>query len=492
MERGSGILLHISSLYSDYGIGSLGKSAYNFVDFLVNSGQKYWQVLPLCPTGYGDSPYQSCSSSALNQYFIDLDELIDMGLLKNEDCEKQEKIDYAYLFNTRIKLLKKAFGNFNKKDKEFLDFLYRGEYDNYALYMSLKLQFDYKPWYEWSEKYKLRDSEELKNFKDNNIEEWNFWQWTQFIFIQQWTKVKKYANDRDIKIIGDMPIYISYDSVDVWQNPKIVLIDDKYYPTLVAGVPPDNFAKTGQLWGNPIYDWKAMEKDGYGWWIERVKKAMKQFDLIRIDHFRGFDKFYSVPFGSVNAADGKWHKGCGIKLFSKINTEIPNVKIIAEDLGFIDFSARKMQIDSGYPGMKIFQFAIKKSIKNQHNPINYKPNCVAYTGTHDNETLRECIENLKNRKKFEKLIYKSLKKMNIDCKPEDDKSFGLAIIELLYASRANLCIIPMQDILWKGAEARMNFPSKLSCSNWSYKLNKDECKSEIEKYLKKLTIKYKR
>ena len=454
--RTSGILMPIFSLPSPYGIGSFGAEGYRFVDFLKKAKQSYWQILPLGPTSYGDSPYQSFSSFAGNPYFIDIDLLINEGLLTKEEAKNADfgkdnfKLDYEKLYNERFPLLKKAFGRF-EPNAEYESFcLDNSEWlDNYALFMALKEQNGGKAWNEW-------ESEELK---DNRA--LLFHKFLQFKFFSQWHKLKKYANENGIKIIGDLPIYVALDSTDVWANKEQFLIKNNK-PTMVAGCPPDAFCEDGQLWGNPLYDWKKMKADGYLFWKKRLKAALETFDVVRIDHFRGFESFYAVPATDETAKNGKWLKGPDIAFFKEMEKHFGgNLPIIAEDLGFLTDAVYKMLKKSGYPGMKVLQFAFDSREENDYLPHNYDKNCVVYTGTHDNDTIMGWTKtapaaDVRQAEKY------------LNCKA--DNGFNFAMIRAALSSVADTAIIMMPDLLGLSSEARINTPAVLG-GNWLWRID---------------------
>ncbi len=460
----SGILMAVSSLPSKYGIGTFGAPCTRFIDFLSECGQTCWQVLPLNPTAYGDSPYQSPSSFAGNPYFIDLDELYLGKLLTKEELasaqNSNDAVDYGWLFNTRIALLRVAFSRF-EKDKNFKSFkrANRAWLDDYAYFMALKNHYSYCAWASWDDKHKFYDKALLH--KDEFCDEIEFWCFVQYLFATQWEKVKKYANSKGIKILGDMPIYVAYDSVEVWCNPSGFLLDDNLAPTLVAGCPPDGFSPDGQLWGNPIYNWNEMKKDNFSWWVERLKRNSKLYDIVRIDHFRGFAGYYVIRYGEPTARDGWWEQGVGRDLFEVLAKEVPSAKIIAEDLGFITQDVRDLLAFTGYPGMKILQFAFFDDDA-EYLPRNYKSaNCVVYSGTHDSDATKEWYKNLNgdNLKRFKK-----------ECPKMKGWSGTYAMIMLALNSKANLAVIPMQDWLELGDEARMNRPA-IASGNWTWRVS---------------------
>lgn len=490
--RGSGILLHISSLPNKYGIGSFGKEAYDFVDFLEKSGQKFWQILPLGQTSYGDSPYQSFSTDAGNPYFIDLELLEKDELLEEEeysDIYKEDdlhKVDYGKIYNTRYPILKKAFGRFDTSEKEYIKFKNenRDWLEDYALFMALKEEHEDKSWNNWLPKYKKRDIRAIAAFKKENKERLEFWQFLQYKFYSQWLELKDYANSKEINIIGDIPIYVAYDSVDVWKNPRYFQLDKNLDMISVAGCPPDAFSETGQLWGNPLYDWNFMKKNGYNWWIDRLRNAIKLYDIVRIDHFRGFAGYYSIPADEETAVNGKWKKGPGIELFKMIKRELGNLNIIAEDLGVLTPDVIVMLEKSGFPGMRVLEFAFGSKEDNNYLPHNYIKNSVAYLGTHDNDTARGWLEGLDK----ETLDYV---KEYLDIAPNSIGGTVWKIITRLLASPSNIVIIQFQDYLTLGNEARMNTPA-VATGNWSWRMDIGDTNDDLAKSILKLTTTYKR
>lgn len=467
--RTSGILMPIFSLPSPYGIGTFGKSAYDFVDFLKESSQTYWQILPVCPTSFGDSPYQSFSSFAGNPYFIDLDLLIKDGLLLESEVEAcnfgddSSKVDYEKLYNNRYPLLKTAFSRF-KADSSYNAFVAKNTFwlENYALFMAIKSAYDGVSWQEWPDALKTRHSDMLKQFETDYINDINFHKFLQFKFDEQWSALKKYANKNSIKIIGDIPIYVALDSADVWANPKQFQLDEDYTPRAVAGVPPDIFSEDGQLWGNPLYNWEYMKANNYAWWKQYLGCALKRYDVVRIDHFRGFESYFSIPYGDKNAKGGRWVKGPDTNLFDALKKEFGNnLPIIAEDLGVITPAVRKMLDSTGFPGMKVLQFAFDGDSANAFLPHNINTHCVIYTGTHDNDTIMGWLKNsdvtgIKQAKKY--------------FNHQSDEGFNWAMIKAAYSSVANTCIIPMADFLGADSSARINTPSTLG-DNWSWRID---------------------
>ena len=496
-NRKAGVLMPVSSLPSNFGIGTLGAGAYAFLDWLESAGMKIWQVLPLLPTGYGDSPYQSCASDALNYYFIDFDELEKDGLLEKSDYqdiiwnEDIRRVDYGKQFACKVEVLKKAFARFDRNNKAWQAFLGAGTYADFALFMSLKTRFNHAPWEDWLDEYKNAEEQAIEEHKKERAEEILFWQFTQFLFLKQWNAVRDYAHAKGIEIMGDMPIYLSYDSVETWlHRDELFMLDGQGNPAMRAGVPPDAFSSDGQLWGNPVYDWKKQKKTGYAWWKARIKYAFSLFDIIRIDHFRAFDRFYAIPAGAQTAREGKWLDGPKAALFK----DMKNYQIIAEDLGIIDDGVRKLLKDTGYAGMKVFSFAFDGNEENEYLPCYYNENSVAYTGTHDNDTLRSFILGMAKdeRKAFEKQTEKQCLLADVAYITESIDDEIESIIELLLSSKANTVILPMHDILCFGEEARLNAPSTVSQNNWTFRFIEKDFKRKKAAWLKALTKKYNR
>ena len=496
-NRKAGVLMPVSSLPSNFGIGTLGAGAYAFLDWLESAGMKIWQVLPLLPTGYGDSPYQSCASDALNYYFIDFDELEKDGLLEKSDYqdiiwnEDIRRVDYGKQFACKVEVLKKAFARFDRNNKAWQAFLGAGTYADFALFMSLKTRFNHAPWEDWLDEYKNAEEQAIEEHKKERAEEILFWQFTQFLFLKQWNAVRDYAHAKGIEIMGDMPIYLSYDSVETWlHRDELFMLDGQGNPAMRAGVPPDAFSSDGQLWGNPVYDWKKQKKTGYAWWKARIKYAFSLFDIIRIDHFRAFDRFYAIPAGAQTAREGKWLDGPKATLFK----DMKNYQIIAEDLGIIDDGVRKLLKNTGYAGMKVFSFAFDGNEENEYLPCYYNENSVAYTGTHDNDTLRSFILGMAKdeRKAFEKQTEKQCLLADVAYITESIDDEIESIIELLLSSKANTVILPMHDILCFGEEARLNAPSTVSQNNWTFRFTEKDFKRKKAAWLKVLTEKYNR
>ncbi len=488
--RSSGVLLHITSLPGRYGIGTMGRYAYDFVDFLKKSHQTYWQILPIGPTGYGDSPYQCYSAFAGNPLLIDLDRLVTAGLIDGDDLDlrvldRKKFADLAQLFAYKKIVLAKACHAFFEKDDpaltaEYESFCRENSFwlDDYALFMAVKGHFGQAMWTLWDDKFRLRDEDTLEEFSVSHSDELRQWKFMQFVFFRQYTALKRYANRNGVKIYGDMPIYVSPDSADIWANPEMFMLNDDRRPTKVAGCPPDPFAPTGQLWGNPLYDWEQIEKTGFAWWIKRVEYSARLFDLTRIDHFRGFEGFYAIPAEDETAENGEWLKGPGIKFFDAIKEKLGDVPLVAEDLGFLTEDVHKLLDAAGYPGMNVLEFAFGGD-DSGYLPHNHRKNSVVYIGTHDNDTVlgwyRSCDEKTKN----------SISKYLALKKDSSEKKTVKALIRAAFASHADLCVIQMQDVLFLGSEARMNTPSTIG-GNWHWRMDSMPGKEE-RKLLKKFT-----
>lgn len=497
LKRESGILLHISSLNGRYGIGDFGKSAYEFVDMLKRSNQKLWQILPLGITGYGDSPYQSFSAFAGNPYFIDLDEFLEMGLIEDKDLvelkkiNEEEKINYEKLYIERYKVLRKAYANFKNKEEyqELKKFENKHSrwLSEYALFMSLKNRFNGVSWQEWPRAFRVRDKNVLKSSKNELNYDIEFYIFLEYFFRKQWKKLKNYANRNNVKIIGDIPIFVSTDSVDTWINPEMFQFDRKLKPRKVAGCPPDAFSVDGQLWGNVLYNWQAIKATDYSWWIDRIKDCFNLYDVVRIDHFRGFDSYWSIPAQDKTARNGKWEIGPGIDLFNVIKKKLGDLDIIAEDLGFLTPRVRKLLKASGYPGMKILQFGFGENENNENLPSNIRKNTVVYTGTHDNQTFLGWYESAPEDEQIFCCEYLS---QYLEKKIEAVKNNPVySAIEALWKSQAIFSIVPFQDLLKLGNESRMNIPSTLG-GNWDWKINEVLKTENIERFLQDITQKY--
>lgn len=489
MKRASGILLPVFSLPSEYGIGCFSKDAYTFVDMLKSAGQSYWQILPLGPTGYGDSPYQSFSTFAGNPYFIDLNTLVDEGLLTRQECGtfdfggKDDEIDYEKIYLSRFKALKLAYDRFDQND-DYRDFVHKNQFwlEDYALYMAIKDHNNGVAWKEWEEPLRDREPQALAKAREELAEAVDFYRFQQYEFDKQWTKLHTYANQQGIKIIGDIPIYVAFDSADTWASPQLFQFDENNNPTGVAGCPPDGFSATGQLWGNPLYRWDYHKETGYAWWIQRIAYSLKLYDVVRIDHFRGFDEYYAIPYGDTTAENGKWMPGPGMDLFHAIEEKLGRPDIIAEDLGFLTPTVLELLKDSGFPGMKVLQFAFDSRESSNYLPHTYTENCVVYTGTHDNDTTRGWYHEVgKEARDFAKEYM---------CKPRlDEDSLAQDFIAMAMGSVARLCVIPMQDYLNLGTKARINLPSTLG-GNWVWRLKKDQLSEEVFREMGRVTKLY--
>lgn len=493
-KRQSGVLMHISSLPGKYGIGSFGQSAYDFVDFLVRTKQRYWQILPLGTTSYGDSPYQSFSAFAGNTYFIDFDILIEEGLLNEADVKGADfgddprKVDYAKIFDARRPIMEKAVARFLKADdlSDYESFVEQNAawLEVFAEYMAIKEHFDNLAWTEWpDEAIRRRDAASLASYREKLADKLTYHRVTQYLFFKQWLRLKAYANEHHIEIVGDMPIYVAADSADVWAQPHFFKTDAVGKPTCVAGCPPDEFSETGQLWGNPIYDWEAMDKDGYAWWIERLRESFKIYDIVRIDHFRGFESYWEVPADSDTSATGKWVKGPDYKLFAAVKEALGDLNIIAEDLGFMTDEVIELRERTGFPGMKILQFAFNPDDESIDSPHLAPNNSVMYTGTHDNNTVlgwykdeiddatRQYMAQYTNRKEYETVPH--------------------AMLRTIFASVSFMAIATMQDLLELDSAARMNYPSTIG-GNWTWRMTAEELNPIVEGELYSLTKTYRR
>ena len=493
-KRQSGVLMHISSLPGKYGIGSFGQSAYDFVDFLVRTKQRYWQILPLGTTSYGDSPYQSFSAFAGNTYFIDFDILIEEGLLDEADVKGADfgddprKVDYAKIFDARRPIMEKAVARFLKADdlSDYESFVKQNAawLEVFAEYMAIKEHFDNLAWTEWpDEAIRRREAASLASYREKLADKLTYHRVTQYLFFKQWLRLKAYANEHHIEIVGDMPIYVAADSADVWAQPHFFKTDAVGKPTCVAGCPPDEFSETGQLWGNPIYDWEAMDKDGYAWWIERLRESFKIYDIVRIDHFRGFESYWEVPAGSETSASGKWVKGPDYKLFAAVKEALGDLNIIAEDLGFMTDEVIELRERTGFPGMKILQFAFNPDDESIDSPHLAPNNSVMYTGTHDNNTVlgwykdeiddatRQYMAQYTNRKEYETVPH--------------------AMLRTIFASVSFMAIATMQDLLELDSAARMNYPSTIG-GNWTWRMTAEELNPIVEGELYSLTKTYRR
>lgn len=490
--RKSGVLLPVSGIPSIYGIGTFSAQAYEFVDFLAAAGQRFWQILPLGPTGYGDSPYQSFSTFAGNPYYIDLDTLIGQGYLTVEECEEADfgengqYIDYEKMYGSRFQVLKKAYHRAAKsgfeKSVKYLAFLEENTYwlEDYALYMAVKNFFGGVCWIEWEEGIRLRNPESMKKYRSKLAKEINFYRFLQYLFSTQWQALKAYANSKKIEIVGDIPIYVAFDSADTWANPELFQLDEERNPIGVAGCPPDAFSSTGQLWGNPLYAWDYHKQTGYEWWMKRIAYCYEWYDVVRIDHFRGFDAYWFVPYGDLTAEKGHWEKGPGYDFFQTMKKELGKKKVIAEDLGFLTDSVIKLVKKTGFPGMKILQFAFDSREDSDYLPHNYERNCVVYTGTHDNDTTLGWYDTLPAADRRFARRYLNLK---------GRKDIHWEFIRAALSSVADTAIIPMQDYLGLTGEARINIPSTLG-DNWKWRMTAGDLTEELALKIRNMTKLY--
>lgn len=481
-KRASGILLHISSLPSNYGIGDFGKSAYEFVDFLHGAHQSYWQILPLCPTTVGDSPYQSFSTFALNEYFIDLDALCLMGYLKKEEfedikwCKDKTKVDYSLLYTNRHRVLYKAFDRFKRNvPPTFNSFCEKQSYwlDDYALFCSVKDYFGGEPFYFWSDDIKYREPLALEEYSEICAERIFYYKTIQYFAFSQWQQLKAYANKNGVEIIGDVPIYVASDSADVWANKEIFKLDSNLKPSEVAGCPPDYFSQNGQLWGNPVYDWKKLKSLKYSWWKQRLKQSFELFDIVRLDHFRGFESFYSIKAGSKTAKKGLWKKGGGASFFDSLPSDYKD-KIIAENLGFLSDDVDALLKHTTYAGMKVLQFSFDSRDDNDADlPDKIEKNNVVYTGTHDNDTILGWSNTADKADVGKAMRY-------LGAKSNDDLVNKMMLCAM--KTKANTCILTMQDLLHLNSDSRMNTPSTIT-GNWQYRMKKDDITPQISSKL---------
>lgn len=480
--------MHITSLPSPYGVGTMGKTARRFVDFLHKAGQGYWQILPVTPTGYGDSPYQSCSTYAGNHYLIDLDLLVEQKLLKKHEVKnicwgnREDRVDFGKLYSNRMNVLRLAYSRFTP-DEKFQAFCKENEnwIWDFAMFMALKDQNGGKPWYQWEAGVKYRTDEAMTRVWNSMQPQICFYCFVQYLFQCQWDGLCAYAHSMGIQIIGDVPIYVPYDSAEVWSRPELFYLDEKLDPIAVAGCPPDGFNADGQLWGNPLYRWEVHKDQGYRWWIDRMAAAGRRYDLVRIDHFRGFESYWAVPFGDSNARGGKWLPGPGLSFIRTMAEELPHVKMIAEDLGFLTQEVKDLQRASGYPGMKVLQFGFDPREPSDYLPHTYTPNTVCYTGTHDNMTTRQWFETASREEVRFATSY-----MHITA----DEGFVWGTIRSAMATVSELCVIPMQDYLELGGEARMNFPGTQSGDNWTWRSRKGFDSAALAKRIYKMTELY--
>ena len=491
IERSSGVLMPMSSLPSPYGIGTMGKSAYRFVDFLSAAGQKYWQLLPLGPTSYGDSPYQSFSTFAGNPYYIDLDLLIREGLLKPSEVKKRDwgadpaRVDYGGIYASRFEVLRLAFGRGAARYAQEIEGFRRengGWLENYALFMAIKASQGMRSWTEWPEALRLRRPEALESARKELKDEIDFYVFIQFLFFRQWVALRAYALEKGVRFIGDVPIYVALDSADIWSEPKFFQLNEENLPVEVSGCPPDAFNDDGQLWGNPLYDWDEMKRDGFGWWIRRIDGARKLYDVIRIDHFRGFESYWSVPYGDTTARNGVWKPGPGMDLVGVLNSWFRDLSFIAEDLGYTTPEVRKLLKDSGLPGMRVLQFAFDAHGDSDYLPHNSVFNSTCYIGTHDNETVQGWLkwadkESIRYARRY----------MHIT----EDEGWNWGMIRTGMATSSRLFVVQMQDLLGLGHEARMNEPG-IASGNWQWRMLPGAYDRALAKKLKSYTETYRR
>ena len=494
MNRSAGILLPLSSLPSRYGIGCFSKSAYEFVDWLKGAGQSYWQILPLGPTSYGDSPYQSFSTFAGNPYFISLEALIEEGVLTKEECDavdfgkNERNIDYEKLYLGRYPLLRKAYERSHiHENPDYQKFVAENNWwlSDYALFMAVKDRFDGVEWTKWAEDIRLRWGNAMDYYRRELYFDIEFQQYLQYQFYLQWNQLKTYANERGIQLVGDIPIYVSMDSADAWAHPELFQLDADNLPLAVAGCPPDGFSADGQLWGNPLYRWDYHRETGYQWWISRLAHCFRLYDVVRIDHFRGFDEYYSIPYGETSAVNGHWEKGPGIDLFRKVEQALGWKQVIAEDLGYVTDSVRRLVQESGFPGMKVLEFAFDSrdsGCANDYLPHNYIENSVAYTGTHDNETLAGWWKSITPEE--QKMVRDYL------CDQYTPQSkLGKSLISLILRSRSALCVIPMQDYMGLDNRSRINKPSRVG-TNWKWRLAESDLTEGLKQEIRSMTLRY--
>lgn len=497
MKRYTGVLLSVSSLPSKYGIGSFSKSAYDFIDWLASAGQRYWQILPLGATGHEgsyDSPYQSYSAFAGNPYFIDLERLVEEGVLTEEECDRYDFgndpacVDYDKLHRQRLILLRKAYERSRiYENADFNSFISENSWwlDDYALFMALKGFFGEQAYLQWPEDIRMHWGFALDYYREKLYFDIEFHKYLQFKFFEQWTALKAYANRKHIEIVGDVPIYVSPDSSDVWANPELFQLDESRNPVRISGCPPDSFAADGQVWGNPLYRWEYHRSTDFRWWVSRLKHSFKLYDVVRIDHFRGFDEYFSIPSHSKTARDGHWEKGPGMELFHRIRQELGDCNVIAEDLGLMTDGVRRLVKESGFPNMKVLQFAFDVNDcggANEYLPHNYDNNCVVYTGTHDNETAAGWLASISEEQRELVRVYLNDPKLT-------EQELYRALINLALMSCARICIIPIQDYLGLDNSCRMNQPGTVG-KNWRWRLTPNQLTEETGKRLLALAKRY--
>lgn len=489
-KRAAGLLMHISSLPGREAVGTMGESAYRFVDFLAKAKMNYWQVLPLVHTGFKDSPYQSVFGGSGNPYFIDLFQLQAEGLLTQKEvsrCYKSGETDYGFLYEKKFEALRNAYSRFDCKNDEFVKFVSLKEFHDYALFMSLKNFHRGKPFVCWEKKYRDRDPVFLQEFCLEHEREYLFWIFVQFCFFKQWKRLKEYANGKGIRIIGDLPLYVAEDSADVWVNRNLFKLTKSGKPYKVAGVPPDCFSETGQLWGNPVYNWKEHEKENFAWWTDRMRRAFLLYDVVRIDHFRGFDRYFEIDAKAENAINGHWVQGPKEKLFKVIESRLGKSDFIAEDLGTLDKGVYRLMKKTGYPGMKVLQFAFDGNPQNPYLPENIGENSICYTGTHDNDTLIGFLKK-SNLSEIQPRIKEAVLKEGINQRISGVKNCAGALIECAFACRSRLTVLPVQDVMFLDNEARMNTPSTAE-GNWTFRLSRLPSEKTAD-YLRGLAEKY--
>ena len=488
-NRSSGVLMHITSLPSKMGVGNFGKEAYAFVDFLKETGQSYWQLLPLGPTGYGDSPYQSLSTFAGNFLLIDLEVLaekkfLEAGDFRNRDFGGDEaRVDFEKVNKEKLALLRLAFkrsGSAYKREVDTFVEEHKAWLPDYALFMALKNAHNLKSWQEWPTPLKVREEKALEEARLKHADEIRFWQFVQYLFFKQWHELKVYANKNKVEIIGDIPIYVAEDSSDVWANPELYMLDKDNKPTCVSGCPPDAFSLKGQLWGNPIYNWELMDRQGYSWWIERIKASYDMFDVVRIDHFRGFESYWSIPASSDTAEIGAWVKGPEMKLFNAIKNALGDLKIIAEDLGFLTQEVTDFKNTTGYPGMKVLEFAFDSKEESDYLPHNYETNCFVYTGTHDNDTVLGW---------FNTSPEGDIKKAMDYLRLSEEEGYAWGFIRGAWSSVAKVSVAQMQDFLELDGRARMNVPSTIG-GNWDWRMKPNQLTNTLKTKLYDMTKLY--
>ncbi len=486
--RECGVLMHITSLPGPYGVGTMGKKAFDFVDFLASAGQSWWQLLPLGPTGYGDSPYQSASAYAGNPYLIDLDLLCQEGLVTQEElnsfcwCHSEEKVDYGLLYQNRWSVLRLCYSRF-AGGQEFEAFCRENEgwLADFALFMALKNAKGGQSWYQWEAGLKHRWPQAIAQAREQYGDEIRFQSFVQYLFARQWTALRSYAGSKGIRFIGDVPIYVPLDSVEVWCAPELFQLDEALVPTAVAGCPPDAFSEDGQLWGNPLYRWDVMKQDGYAWWLRRMAAAGKLYDVVRLDHFRGFEAYWAVPYGDDTAKNGKWVKGPDHDFITTLLRELPQLSLIAEDLGFLTEEVLALRDDFSLPGMKVLGFAFDSREPSEYLPHTYPENCVCYTGTHDNQTTQQWFDTAPAEAVEYAKEYMAL---------TEEEGYVWGMIRTAYASVSKLAMVPMQDFLALGANSRMNFPGTLTDCNWTWRAKDDIMSSGLAERILQMAILY--